>query len=216
MCGAAKALLIHEAGACTDRTRSPQKLCGVKPTIKHKGEPTMKRQLFLSFSALCFIGLSFCPLPARGQSPSQARGEQAQGVFPKKYYCSMGATEGRYGFYAIGTELPTNSAGLPAGPYSASGILTLDGKGNGVIDVLNENAGGIIFQDPPLPFTYTVESNCAIKVVIDLGAIFNLPFDLKSTGFGVIVDGGNEIYATNSTPGHVYHTLVAKRLEGKN
>ncbi len=175
----------------------------------------MKRHIFLSFSALCFIGLLCCPLPVRGQSSERANVNQPQGAFPKKYYCSMGATEGKYGFYAIGTELPTNAVGLPAGPYSASGIITLGGNGNGVIDVMTENAGGIIINNPPIPFTYTIESNCAVKVVIDLGVVFNLPFDLKSTGFGVAVDGGNEIYMTSATPGFVYSTLVAKRLEGK-
>ncbi|MBW4631237.1 MAG: hypothetical protein KME30_04840 [Iphinoe sp. HA4291-MV1] len=126
----------------------------------------------------------------------------AQEAYGKKdYTCSNATLKGTYGVLAegyLGTELPLTYA---------NGVRTavFDGKGNfngrGYV-----SANGIISQFTT-PGTYEVSSDCTVTlystIVGGLGG--------ESNQFGVIVDGGKEIYTSRTDTG-VSVNAVFKRV----
>ncbi|MBW4633683.1 MAG: hypothetical protein KME30_17830 [Iphinoe sp. HA4291-MV1] len=131
---------------------------------------------------------------------TSAKTQEAYGK--KNYTCSNATLKGNYGVQAtgfFGTQAPFT-------PISATRIAVFDGQGNfdgsGYV-----SAGGNIF---PFGFsgTYEVNSDCTVTLA------GNVTGDLaeQNNQFGVVVDGGKEIYTTRTDAGSSVN-FIAKRVK---
>ena len=118
----------------------------------------------------------------------------------KHKHCTNASLSGTFGYHRSGTN---HNAGIVT-DIAAVGIITFDGSG-GDIGHQDISRNGVFTLDSQGQGTYQVNSDCTFKLFLADGT---------DIAHGVIVDGGNELYALSMTPGNAV-ILVAKKLRPK-
>lgn len=111
--------------------------------------------------------------------------------------CTAQGVAGRYGFFAEGYAGPPTLPLPAAVPLVGTGVVTLDRSGR--FDATAQRSVGGVLDPQPLPLTgtFTVGSDCSVRMQFDVG------FDFS----GTLVDGGREIVFVETDPGT---TLLVK------
>lgn len=107
--------------------------------------------------------------------------------------CNNATLRGSYGFTAQGFTLAGSPVPAPLqGPFASLGTAVYDGQGH-VVLTASATFNGLTQALPPVPGTYQVSPDCTFVSRLDNGATF----------FSAIVDGAQELYVLQTTPGVV-------------
>ena len=75
--------------------------------------------------------------------------------------CTVANVAGTYGYVGFGNALPGNPF-MVTGPYSSSGTLTFDGKGNLLIIDTARIEDHLLYTDQSFSATYSVDAQCNV------------------------------------------------------
>lgn len=114
--------------------------------------------------------------------------------------CTSALLQGPYAFSLEGTitAVPPNSP-FPPGPYSTAGIINFDGQG-GLSLSNTQSYSGLIIQPTNITGNYVIGSDCAGRVALNTGAVFNV----------VVADGGKEVHFIQINNSTVIHGISKK------
>ena len=117
--------------------------------------------------------------------------------------CSVATLSGNYGFIqpAGFTRLHPKS---PSVPWQFEGLLTFDGSGNASATYATA-VNGQVFTNQTTAGTYTVNSNCTGSLAWTSGDAAGLTYNF------VIVNGGNDIFAVDTSSGDTASVILKKQ-----
>ena len=126
---------------------------------------------------------------------------------PRK--CANSSLNGSYGFTAQGFTVAGSAVPAPLqGPFASLGTAVYDGHG-GVVLTASATFNGLTQALPPVKGSYQVNADCTFVSKLENGATF----------FAAIVDGGQELFVLQTTPGVIASgvaTLQAGRRDGND
>jgi hypothetical protein len=118
--------------------------------------------------------------------------------------CSAASLRGTYGFTAQGFTVAGSPVPSPLqGPFASLGTAVYDGRG-GVVLTASATFNGLTQSLPPVRGSYQVNADCTFVSRLDNGATF----------FASIVDGGQDLFILQTTPG-VIASGVATLRDGR-
>jgi len=105
--------------------------------------------------------------------------------------CSNATLRGSYGFSAQGFTVPGSPIPAPLqGPFASIGTARYDGRGH-VVLTASATFNGLTQSQPAVAGTYSVNADCTFVSTLDNGATF----------FASIVDGAQQLFVLQTTPG---------------
>ncbi|MBL8219415.1 MAG: hypothetical protein JNL62_09300 [Bryobacterales bacterium] len=105
--------------------------------------------------------------------------------------CNNATLRGSYGFTAQGFTVAGSPVPAPLqGPFASLGTAVYDGRG-GVVLTASATFNGLTQALPPVKGTYQVRPDCTFVSNLENGATF----------YAAIVDGAEELYVLQTTPG---------------
>jgi len=116
--------------------------------------------------------------------------------------CSVASLSGNYGFIQPAGSVHL-SAKAPSVPWQFAGLVTFDGAGNASASYA-VSINGKIYTNQTVAGPYTVNSDCTGTVAWTSGNGAGLTYNT------VLVDGGNEIFAVDTSTGDTA-SLIAKK-----
>lgn len=119
--------------------------------------------------------------------------------------CSNTSLRGAYGFTAQGFTVAGSPVPLPLqGPFASLGTAVYDGRG-GVALTASATFNGLTQTLPTVKGSYQVNADCTFVSKLDNGATF----------FASIVDGGQELFVLQTTPGVIASGVAFLQSAGR-